>query len=204
MKKGDLFLKIKIFKVLTFITVTILMLHTNALGYVIFNYNADSESTQVNENMEAKESNSSDIILLSTTSVQRLNPVVFMANLPAKGIVTSEYGYRWEGFHRGFDIAANEGTGIFAAANGVVEYSSELDTYGLVVKIDHGNGFETLYAHCSKLDVEVGQYVTRGDKIAEIGNTGNSTGNHVHFEVIHNGVRINPKDYFIQSPDYGV
>lgn len=207
MKKGDLLLKIKKFKTLAFVAVAVLTLHTSVSAYTTFNYNEDSSYepvNKINQNIETRESNSSNIILLSTSSIQKLEPMAFLANIPTKGVVSSEYGARWGGYHLGFDIAADKGDGIYAAANGVVEYASELSTYGLMVEIDHGNGFKTIYAHCSKLDVEVGQCVTRGDKIAEIGSTGDSTGNHVHFEVIKEGVKVDPKNYFIQPTDYGV
>ncbi len=175
-------------------------------GYTIFDYNKDSNVELINYNQNVKASSSPNIILLSTSevSVNDAKNNMFLANIPTKGFVSSEFGLRWGGFHRGFDIAADAGSNIYACANGVVEYSGSLGSYGLMVKIDHGNGYETIYAHCSKLIAEVGEKVQRGDKIAEVGSTGDSTGNHVHFEVIKNGERLNPRNYFIRSPEYGV
>ncbi len=105
------------------------------------------------------------------------------------------YGY-WR-MHNGIDIAAAGGTNILAAESGTV-IVSEWQTnggYGQYVVIDHGNGYSTLYAHASKLIAKVGQKVERGDVIALVGTTGNSTGNHLHFEVRVNGNPVNPLDY---------
>ncbi len=115
--------------------------------------------------------------------------------------VTSEFGGRihpitkvWEG-HGGIDIGKPYGTPIYASLSGVVVYATWDNSYGYFVKIDHGNGFETLYAHNSKNLVTAGQIVTTGEKIAEVGSTGDSTGNHLHFEVRVNGEPIEPRNY---------
>ncbi len=115
--------------------------------------------------------------------------------------VTSEFGGRihpitkvWEG-HGGIDIGKPYGTPIYASLSGVVVYATWDNSYGYFVKIDHGNGFETLYAHNSKNLVTAGQTVNAGEKIAEVGSTGDSTGNHLHFEVRVNGERVEPRNY---------
>ena len=88
------------------------------------------------------------------------------------------------------------GTPIYAAASGVVTYAGQTaGGYGIHVQIDHGGGVQTLYGHCSALAVSYGQYVSQGQVIAYVGSTGNSTGNHCHFEVIVNGTRVNPAPY---------
>lgn len=100
--------------------------------------------------------------------------------------------------HRGLDIAAAMGTDIYAAASGVVTYSgwvSPSDGGGLVVTVDHGNGFQTRYCHCSVLYVNVGDVVTQGQIIAGVGSTGNSTGPHLHFMVRYNGAWYDPKPF---------
>ncbi len=120
---------------------------------------------------------------------------------PARGIITSDYGYRihpifgYGRFHSGLDIADNYGTPIKATAAGRVTYSGWMQGYGYAVIIDHGQGLQTLYGHCSRLNVSVGQNVTKGQFIAEMGSTGNSTGPHVHYEVIKNGSCISPISY---------
>lgn len=97
--------------------------------------------------------------------------------------------------HRGLDFAANKGTAIFAAAGGTVTYTGFDSDYGYNVVIDHGNGIKTRYAHASAMCVNTGDTVAQGDMIAVVGNTGRSTGNHLHFEVIINGTRVNPAPY---------
>ena len=97
--------------------------------------------------------------------------------------------------HKGIDIAAPRGTSIFAAESGRVIMSQWYSGYGYCIKIQHDDGNVTLYGHCSQLIAGVGQRVEKGEIIALVGSTGQSTGNHCHFEVIHNGVRHNPLDY---------
>lgn len=116
--------------------------------------------------------------------------------------VSSPFGYRthpithkWS-MHTGVDLAASSGTAIYAAQSGVVEISTTNGGgYGYYIKIQHANGMETLYAHCSKLLVSEGETVQRGQKIAEVGKTGAATGSHLHFEVIKNGEYVQPLDY---------
>ncbi|OHW61636.1 murein DD-endopeptidase MepM [Andreesenia angusta] len=115
---------------------------------------------------------------------------------PANGYISSRFGPRWGTIHRGLDIAAPTGTTIVASDSGKVTYAGYNNGgYGYMVKISHGNGFETLYAHSSQLYVSVGDVVNAGDVIAAIGSTGNSTGPHLHFEVIKNGEKVNPENY---------
>jgi murein DD-endopeptidase MepM/ murein hydrolase activator NlpD len=115
---------------------------------------------------------------------------------PLRGTITSRFGVlRSTGYHLGLDIAAPTGTPIVAAAGGTVTAVGYQGSYGLLVALDHGNGWSTLYAHASKVLVSVGQQVTRGEEIARVGSTGNATGPHVHFEVIQEGKRLNPEVY---------
>lgn len=109
--------------------------------------------------------------------------------------ITSPYGTRSRGFHSGIDLAAKTGTSVYAAAGGTVELASWYYGYGNCVVINHGNGVKTRYAHLSAYKVSVGTTVSRGQLIALSGNTGNSTGPHLHFEVIVNGVTKNPVNY---------
>ena len=119
--------------------------------------------------------------------------------LPQSFPITSHFGYREDPFtgeieyHNGTDIAAPEGTPILAAADGMVTIANGIDSwggsYGYHIKIDHGNGLETLYAHCSAICVNSGQQVQQGEVIGFVGSTGNSTGNHLRFEAWMNGER---------------
>ena len=102
-------------------------------------------------------------------------------------------------FHEGVDFTAAVGTPIVAAAGGVVVYSDYHPEYGNMIDIDHGNDFVSRYAHASKRLVKLGQVVVRGQKIAEVGNTGRSTGPHLHFEVRHRGLPQNPSR-FLKMP----
>lgn len=115
---------------------------------------------------------------------------------PIRGRLTSSYGKRWGTFHHGLDLAAPSGTPIKASDGGTVVFSGwNSGGYGNMVKIDHGNGYQTVYAHNSKNAVKVGQKVAQGETIAYVGNTGNSTGNHVHFEILKNGSSKNPSNF---------
>lgn len=117
--------------------------------------------------------------------------------LPVTGTVTSRYGAREEtevvsANHGGIDIGANTGTPIYAAMDGTVTVSSEEGEYGKHIDIENGEVL-TRYAHCSKLLVKEGQKVKQGDKIAEVGSTGNSTGPHLHFEIRRENRTVNPE-----------
>lgn len=102
--------------------------------------------------------------------------------------------------HEGMDISAPTGTPIYAAAKGRVKRAGWVVGYGLTVEIDHGHGFSTLYGHTSKLIVQPGQEVMRGDLIAQVGSTGIATSSHLHYEVRVNGVAVDPKTYIL--PEY--
>ncbi len=138
------------------------------------------------------------------------NQEVRMENIPAiqpvlnKNLKHMASGYGWRidpvyhirRFHEGMDFSAPIGTDIFATGNGIVVYAGWRQGYGETVEIDHGFGYATRYAHCHKLKVRVGQKVKRGDVIALVGNTGKSTGPHVHYEVHYQGRPIDPRNYY--------
>lgn len=107
--------------------------------------------------------------------------------MPTKGIFTSGFGYRWGALHAGIDLAGPIGTPIYAASDGVVVDAGPTAGYGAWVKIRHSDGTVTLYGHVNTWDVQIGQRVFAGDQIATIGNRGNSTGPHLHFEVLLGG-----------------
>lgn len=102
-------------------------------------------------------------------------------------------------FHTGLDMGSQHGLEIVATADGIVEKAENFSGYGLCVIIDHGTGYKTLYGHCSKILVEKGDRVSRGDLIALVGSTGLSTGPHLHYEVIYNGEHLNPVDFFFDG-----
>ena len=125
-----------------------------------------------------------------------------IAVTPVSGTITSRYGVSSSirsSDHTGLDIAAKSGTDIKVVADGTVTCASYKGSYGNIVKIDHGNGFETWYAHTSKMYVRVGQQVKAGDVIAAVGSTGNSTGPHLHFEIRIDGEHVNPQTYLYRG-----
>ncbi|MBI3902257.1 MAG: M23 family metallopeptidase [Nitrosomonadales bacterium] len=117
------------------------------------------------------------------------------------GDASSDFGWRIDPFtgknamHEGVDFMAQEGTPILASAGGIVVYAGSHPQYGNMVEVDHGNDIVTRYGHASRLLVKVGQVVRRGEKIAEVGSTGRSTGNHLHFEVRYKGIAQNPRRF---------
>jgi len=120
---------------------------------------------------------------------------------PVRGWVTSHFGVRTspfsgiQKFHEGMDIAAQTGTPVMAPADGVVVKAGFGTGYGNLVEISHGYGMKTIYGHNSRLNVKAGQRVKRGDVISYVGDTGSSTGPHLHYEVKVNGLPINPGKY---------
>lgn len=113
-------------------------------------------------------------------------------------VITSPFGYRFSplsgetGVHTGLDMAADYGQSVYAVADGIVVDSAWDNSYGNYVKIQHENNTVTIYAHCSSLCVDEGEKVLAGDRIARVGSTGASTGNHLHFEIRKDNIRINP------------
>jgi murein DD-endopeptidase MepM/ murein hydrolase activator NlpD len=122
---------------------------------------------------------------------------------PCQGWTTSRFGHRISPFtgrrefHKGFDIANRKGTPIIATADGVVSFAGPKGLLGNVVVVDHGHGMQTRYGHLDKMLIKRGAEVRRGDTIALMGNTGRSTGPHVHYEVHLNGIPVNPEKYIL-------
>ncbi len=125
----------------------------------------------------------------------------FAYTTPARGTLTSSFGYREhpiegeELFHYGLDIANTEGTEICAFADGTVKATGKSSSFGNYLMLSHANGYTTLYGHCSKVTVSAGQSVKKGEKIAEMGSTGNVTGTHLHFELMDGSTYLNPIYY---------
>ncbi len=122
---------------------------------------------------------------------------------PVKGLVTSGFGRRQDPFtgriekHRALDIATNEGSSIVTPADGLVTWVGRQIGFGKMLFVDHGYGFTTRYGHCSRITVKAGDRVKRGQVIAYVGNTGKSTGPHVHYEITKNGMKVNPAEYLL-------
>lgn len=122
--------------------------------------------------------------------------------MPYRGKITSTFGHRENPFggasvetHKGLDIAAPYGSSVKAMAKGTVEFAGLRGGFGNCIMIKHGNGFETLYGHLSKILVNVGQQINIGDQIGNVGSTGRSTGPHLHYEIHRYGEKINPQSF---------
>ena len=120
---------------------------------------------------------------------------------PGYTYISSEFGYREQPIagastnHKGMDFAAPAGTPIYAAASGTVTSASYSDNAGNMIVINHGNGLQTYYMHCNSMYVRAGQTVSKGQNIGAVGSTGNSSGPHLHFQVMQNGTPVNPRNY---------
>ena len=155
---------------------------------------------QMNRLANVVNDRSDKLLALETMLLQNQLSRKLLPSIPPVrvGWYSSNFGWRLDPFtgtnamHEGVDYVVDAGTPIHASAGGVVAYAGMHPQYGNMVEIDHGNDIITRYAHASKLLVKVGQVVRRGDKIAEVGSTGRSTGNHLHFEVRYKGIAQNP------------
>ncbi len=140
-----------------------------------------------------------DIALLDREAFLRSTPTL----LPSQGWITSYYGQRPSPYsgrvkmHEGLDIGGTIGTPVVAPADGVVVFSGRKPGFGIYVQIDHGYGVETIYAHAQAANVRSGQLIKRGDIIAQVGNTGYSTGPHLHYEIRVNGIPVDPYYYIL-------
>lgn len=160
---------------------------------------------------KADEQNDYLAVVETTLMEQRVQQKRLPTMLPVNANWSaSAFGWRSDPFtgqramHEGVDFSAEVGTPIMSAANGVVIAAEEHPEYGLLLELDHGQEYTSRYAHASKLLVNVGQIVKRGQKIAEVGNTGRSTGPHLHFEVRHKGVALNPARFLPRAGDASV
>jgi len=148
---------------------------------------ASMSQTELNDFLKAQKS-----ILACTPSIR-----------PTDGWFSSGFGYRispftnQREFHKGIDIATRIGTPIIASADGLVVYVGREGNFGKMVAINHGYNLKTRYGHLSKFRIKKGQHVKRGQIIGEVGNTGRCTGPHLHYEVLFNGVPVNPLNYIL-------
>ncbi len=153
--------------------------------------------TVAKKGTSAKYAASGSVNTKGTTSSAKANIGITLIK-PISGVITSRFGASSSirrSAHTGLDISAPSGTPIKAAASGTVTFSGYKGSYGNMLVISHGNGVQTYYCHCSKLYVGTGTQISQGQTIAAVGNTGNSTGPHLHLEVRVNGVAYNPQNY---------
>ena len=159
----------------------------------------DSNNIEL-ENVETAVANlNNDDIIIEKLKEQRATVNGVTLHLPIDEntftLITSRFGSRSGSYHTGLDVATDSGVPIHAVASGTVTQAGWNGSYGNMVTVDHGNGVETWYAHCSSIYVSVGDTVETGDTIAAVGSTGNSTGPHLHIEVRVDGVAQDPQDY---------
>jgi len=135
-----------------------------------------------------------------------LTKTIRPAGLPVqKGWLSSHFGYRADPFsgkrtfHHGVDIAGKNGSNVVAVASGIVTFAGDKNGYGYLIEIDHGEGYVTRYGHNKEILVKAGDLIKQSDVIAKMGSTGRSTGPHVHFEVLKNGKKINPRKFLYAS-----
>ncbi len=165
---------------------------------------------QIMKSLVVQSESYDEIVKLAKNKEKLLSHVPAIQPVSNKGLKRIASGFGWRThpiykirkFHWGLDFTANTGTPVYAAGAGKivkVKKSNANYGYGNQVVIDHGFGYETLYAHLSKIEVKKGDVVKRGDVIGLVGNTGGSTAPHLHYEVHLNGKKVNPKHYFIQD-----
>lgn len=171
----------------------------------------DLKSKLKHEMVKLKEVIHNDVSISAGTEelVDDKSSKLILASIPhAKPIhdhyrLSSAFGYRfhptlfrWR-MHGGIDMACPKGTPVYLPINGTVLKSGWINGYGNYIKIQHSKGFETVYAHLSKINVKNGQKVEKGSVIGQVGSTGRSTGPHLHYEVLKNHKRLNPEDFFL-------
>lgn len=161
---------------------------------------------QINTKLELEKNNYFEVEKTLELNEQLYSAIP--AIVPIEGRVTDSFGMRMHPIlkirrmHTGTDFVANVGTPVYAPGGGTVSFAGRRGGYGITLEIDHGFGYKTVYAHLSKILVKKGQKITRGDLIAESGNTGKlSTGPHLHYEVRHNGIALNPINFMYDDVD---
>ncbi len=164
---------------------------------ITFSTSGDAEPDELTERANEV------LTLLDRANLYRIAAEKLPFSFPVRGNYrsTSGFGPRWGRMHEGHDFAGATGTPVHATADGVVVHAGRQSGYGNLIKIKHDFGFETRYAHLSKIRVQVGQRVSRGERIGDMGNTGRSTGTHLHYEVRVGGEPQNPMKYIKAARD---
>ena len=178
----------------------------------LYRLSAEEVGREVDQMLRKAEEQNDYLAVVETTLMeQRIQRKRLPTMLPVDANWSaSAFGWRADPFtgqramHEGVDFSAEVGTPIMSAANGMVIAAGSHPEYGLLLEVDHGQDYTSRYAHASKLLVKEGQIVKRGQKIAEVGNTGRSTGPHLHFEVRHKGVALNPAKFLPRAGDTSV
>ena len=163
-----------------------------------------TDITQLEELISVRQQQLEMLDIFSSNKI--LSQTIRPAGLPVqKGWLSSHFGYRADPFsgkrtfHHGVDIAGKNGSNVVAVASGIVTFADDKNGYGYLIEIDHGEGYVTRYGHNKEILIKTGDLVKQSDVIAKMGSTGRSTGPHVHFEVLKNGKKINPRKFLYAS-----
>ncbi len=163
--------------------------------------NIDESLTQISKEIQSELISYENLTEILKEKKQKLNATPSIVPLKDNAYISSPYGKRIDPFtgrirmHDGIDFAARIGTPIYATADGKVKYARYIGGYGYTIKINHGFGYSTIFGHMSKMKAKKGQNVKRGDLIGYVGNTGRSTGSHLHYEIRYNKRPVNPSKY---------
>ncbi|MDA3954368.1 MAG: M23 family metallopeptidase [Bacteroidales bacterium] len=163
--------------------------------------NIDESLTQISKEIQSELISYENLTEILKEKKQKLDATPTIAPLKDNAYISSPYGKRIDPFtgrismHDGIDFAARMGTPIYATADGKVKYARYIGGYGYTIKINHDFGYSTIFGHMSKMKAKKGQNVKRGDLIGYIGNTGRSTGPHLHYEIRYNKRPVNPSKY---------
>jgi len=161
----------------------------------------DESLTQISKEIQSEVISYENLTEILKEKKQKLDATPTIAPLKDNAYISSPYGKRIDPFtgrismHDGIDFAARIGTPIYATADGKVKYARYIGGYGYTIKINHGFGYSTIFGHMSKMKSKKGQNVKRGDLIGYVGNTGRSTGPHLHYEIRYNKRSVNPSKY---------
>ncbi|HHO75781.1 MAG TPA: M23 family metallopeptidase [Deltaproteobacteria bacterium] len=177
--------------------------NTPVLTEKILTRNLHAHIKQLSDDISIEKEVSTE--LLAQIERQRSLMAHTPSSWPTRGWITSSFGWREspftgkKEFHKGIDIASRKGTPIYVPADGIITSYRNNGAYGNLLVINHGYGIVTRYAHLMESnEIEVGKRVRKGDKVAHIGNTGRSTGSHLHYEVLINGIHVNPQRYMLK------
>ncbi|MEA3500028.1 MAG: peptidoglycan DD-metalloendopeptidase family protein [Candidatus Marinimicrobia bacterium] len=163
--------------------------------------NVDKSLTQISKELQSELISYENLTEILKRKKQKLDATPTIVPLKNNAYISSPYGKRVDpftgriGMHDGIDFATRSGTPIYATADGKVKYAKYIGGYGYTIKINHGFGYSTIYGHMSKMKAKKYQSVKRGDLIGYVGNTGRSTGPHLHYEIRYNNNPVNPIKY---------
>lgn len=165
------------------------------------------EVDRLSRNLYVQDNSFNELVDLARSQEDRMRHIPAIQPMADKDLRRLGSGFGWRidpifntrNFHDGIDLTANTGTPVYASGDAVVSFTGWRRGYGKTIELDHGYGYITRYAHLNKIEVKPGQTVTRSERIGQVGNTGKSTGSHLHYEVIYRGRNVDPINYFFMD-----